>query len=482
MDTDRGNFLMRVLLIAMPDTVSALDAVARIPNLGLCSIAGNLDGCDVKVVDLVFHNRGVSRFVRDIVRDFQPDIVGLSAMSHQYDSACRISVICRNAGRDVKVVLGGYHASLMYHEICADNNEKLFDFIIRGEGERTFRELVRVLSLGGNDFSGIPGLSYSKDGRYYHNPDAPLLKLETLKLPDRDCRLLDNAQFLGLPFDCAETSRGCTMNCRFCSIGLMYGRRVRMFPLSRVITDLKRLKEHGKKGIFFVDDNITLDVGRLKKLCQMIIDERLNTLSYVIQASVPGIASDPELAAYLKRAGFKWVFLGIESGISRNLESMGKEGVLHNTRRAVSLLREQGICVFGGFIIGHPQDTKEDILSSFRFALDVGVDHPIIQCLTPYPGTQTRQELLERDLITNKEDFSLYNGFTCNVRTEHLSNRQLNSAIFWGGLRLYFHPRYLASSRFWHYSFTLVPALVANNLRYLIGAFKGRIFTSRHRW
>ena len=205
-------------------------------------------------------------------------------------------------------------------------------------------------------------------------------------------------------------------------------------------------------------------------------------MSYVIQASVPGIASDPELAECLKRAGFKWVFLGIESGIKRNLESMGKKGVLDNTRSAVSLLKKQGIGVFGGLIIGHPQDTREDIRSTYQFALDIGIDHPIIQCLTPYPKTRIREELLARNMITNTDNYSLYNGFTCNVRTEHLTNRQLNRAIFWNGLHLYFHPRYLARSRFWHYRFSLFPALLANNMRYLIGALHGRIFPSRHGW
>jgi radical SAM superfamily enzyme YgiQ (UPF0313 family) len=370
----------------------------------------------------------------------------------------------------------------MSREIYAGDDAPLFDFIVRGEGEMTFQKLVREFSLGRNDFGNISGLSYNENGRYYHNLDAPLIKLDTLKLPDRSVRILDNANFMGQSFDCVETSRGCTMNCHFCSIGLMYGRSIRVFSLERVITELTQLKVLGKQGIFFVDDNITLNVPRLKNLCELIVQEKLNIMSYTIQASVPSIASDPDLAIWLKRAGFKWVFLGIESGISRNLDSMGKEGVLTNTRRAVSLLKDQGIGVFGGFIVGHPQDSREDIKSTYQFALNLGVDHPVMQCLTPYPKTQTRQELANRGLITNAQDFSLYNGFTCNVRTEYLSCRQLNNAIFWNGLRLFFHPRYLARSRFWHYRFSLIPALVANNLGYLFGALRGRIFLSRHRW
>lgn len=272
------------------------------------------------------------------------------------------------------------------------------------------------------------------------------------------------------------------MRCRFCSITRMYGRSIRKFALERVIAELHQLKRKDIEGVFFVDDNITLDIPRLKQLCSLIIDENLNTMSYAIQASVSGIASDPELAGILGRAGFRWVFLGIESGISRNLESMGKVGVLKNTKRAVSLLQEQGICVFGGFILGNPDDVRQDIQSTFEFALDLGVDHPIMQCLTPYPKTETREQLLKRGLITNLDDFSRYNGFICNVRTKYLSNEELNHAIFWGGLRLYFSPRYLRKSRFWHYKPSLWPSLVVNNFRYQIGAIQGRIFASCHTW
>ncbi len=474
--------MKRVLLIAMPDTVSALDPVVQVPNLGLCSIAGNLENCKVKILDLVFHNRGITRFLESVIKDFQPEIVGLSAMSYQYASACRTAEICRRLNPDIKIALGGYHASLMYRQIGDSTEKGLFDFIIRGEGEITFRNLVNKVESGSKNLSDIAGLSYSQNGEFHHNDPAPLIDIEAIKLPRRDCRILNKAQFLGKSFDCVETSRGCTMGCNFCSIGKMYGRTLRTFSLERVITELKQLKEKGKEGVFFVDDNITLNVPRLKELCQKIIDEKLDTLTYVIQAGVPGIAGDPELAVLLKRAGFKWVFLGIENGISRNLEFMGKKGVLQNTQTAVNLLREQGIGVFGGFIFGHPQDTAKDISNTFKFALESGVDHPIMQCLTPYPETEVREELAKLNLITNAEDFSLYNGFTANIRTSHLSRKQLNRSVFWSGLRLYFHPKYLTQSRFWCLRLSLIPALLMNDFRYLFGALGGKIFISRHRW
>ncbi len=473
---------MKVLLFAMPDTVSALDPVMRIPNLGLCSIAGNLGGCTVRVADLVFRPRGVARTVEALMKEHDPDLVGLSAMSFQYASARRIASLCRALKPGVRVVLGGYHASLMHREIAAEADGHLFDFLVRGEGEHTFDSLVRALAAGGKGLGSVAGLSYRENGSFRHNAPAPLAELETLRLPDRDCRVLGEPSFLGESFDCVETSRGCTMGCRFCSITRMYGHSIRLFPLERIVQDLRVLAARGTRGVFFVDDNITLEVPRLIELCRAIIREGLEGMRYLTQASVRGIASDPTLAVWMRKAGFRWVFLGIESGIRRNLRSMGKVGRPDDTRRAVQLLQEQGIGVFGGLIVGNPEDSRRDVAATYRYALELGVDHPIIQCMTPYPKTRTREELLARGLVTNPQDFSRYNGFICNVRTERLSERELARAMLWGGLRLFFHPRYLTRSRFWRYRPSLWPALMANNLRYLWGAARGRLFASRHRW
>jgi anaerobic magnesium-protoporphyrin IX monomethyl ester cyclase len=473
---------VNILLLAMPDTISALDPVLRMPNLGLCSIAGNLKGHRVRVADLAFRRRGLARCVERLLAEQKPELVGLSAMSFQFASACRVAQICRAVRPGTRIALGGYHASLMHEEIASGPQADLFDFLVRGEGELTFQRLVEALDRGGKGVRRIPGLSFREGEGFSHNPASSLADLEALKLPDRDGRLLGEGRLMGLAFDCAETSRGCTLGCRFCSITRMYGKAVRLFPLERVLEDLRRIKARGTQGVFFVDDNITLNVERLKELARLIVRHGLNDLDYVIQASVLGIASDPELAPLLARAGFRWVFLGIESGIPRNLKDLGKGGRPADTRRAVEALRKQGIGVWGGFILGNPDDTREDIRRTFRFALELGLDQPIFQTLTPYPKTETRRQLLAEGLVTNPEDFSRYNGFTCNVRTRHLSSRELGRAILWDGLRLYFHPRYLAGSRFWRYRPALWPALVANNFRYLAGAARGTIFASRHRW
>ena len=246
--------------------------------------------------------------------------------------------------------------------------------------------------------------------------------------------------------------------------------------------DLRRLKASGTRGVFFVDDNITLDVPRLKELCRRIAREGLASLYYVIQASVPGIASDPELPALLAKASFRWVFLGIESGIARNLAQMRKSGQLAHTRTAVERLRAHGICAIGGFIAGNPDDTREDIRDTYRYARDLHLDHAIVQVLTPYPKTETREHLLAEGLVTNPDDFSRYNGFISNVRTRHLSQRELNRWVVLYGARLYFDPRFFLASRVWWYQPADAPAMFLNNFRFLFDGLRGRLFASTHRW
>ncbi len=474
---------MRILLVSMPDTVSGLDAIMRVPSLGLCSLAGNLDGHETRVLDLALVRRPIEPVLRKLLGRLRPVVVGISAMSFQYESARRVATIVRDAHPQARTVLGGYHATLTADEIGAEPDAAaLFDFLVRGEGERTFGLLLDSLANRSPALATIPGLSFRQGGRFVHNPAAPLLDLSEVRLPRREARILDTPRFMNLRFDCAETSRGCTMGCAFCSIRAMYGRSVRFYAVDRVIEDLRSLARRGTRGVFFVDDNITLNVSRLKELCRRIASEGLSGMYYVMQASVAGIASDLELPRLLAKANVRWIFLGIESGIARNLAEMRKTGVLDNARKAVRRLRAQGTCVIGGFIAGNPDDTRGDIRDTYRYALSLGVDHAIVQLMTPYPKTQTRERMLADGLVTNARDFARYTGFQANVRTRSLSARRLARWTVLYGLPLYFSPYYILRSRVWWYRPADAPQMLLNNFRFVASGLRGRLFASRHRF
>ena len=177
---------MKVLLLSSPVVQLDFDRIARVPNLGLASLAAHVDDlCTVHVADI--HGLKNHRaYVQSIVNGY--DLVGLTAMSFQYQEALALAGIAKEAGAET--VFGGYHPTLAAEEIGRSADASLIDYIVRGEGEATFRELVAA-KLAGKSPEGILGLSYHRHGdlkeEMVHNPPRPLLKVEEIRRPNRDC-------------------------------------------------------------------------------------------------------------------------------------------------------------------------------------------------------------------------------------------------------------------------------------------------------
>ena len=126
---------------------------------------------------------------------------------------------------------------------------------------------------------------------------------------------------MGRQVDVVETSRGCTYDCSFCSIIEMRGRNFHVYPIERVLADIADARRRGARAIFLVDDNITLDVHRFESLCKAIVDAGLNDIEYMVQAMTSPLAQHGEtLAPLMKRAGFRYVFLGIENILESDLD------------------------------------------------------------------------------------------------------------------------------------------------------------------
>jgi anaerobic magnesium-protoporphyrin IX monomethyl ester cyclase len=443
---------MKILLAAMPDSCDIFDRVAKLPNLGIVSMAGNLPGHTVQVIDLVLARPHVRRALLAALRTHQPQLVGLSAMTFQWDTLLRAARLVRDVDPAVRIVVGGYHASLMAEHVTDCTAQPPFDFVVRGEGELTLRALADALDAGPGavDLASIPGLSYRTDAGWVHNSERPLADLAALGLPDRGARLASRFYFLGVPFDVVETSRGCPAACKFCSITRMYGRTFRPFPIARVVADLRQVRARGAHAVFFVDDNITCDTAHFRRLCQAIVDEGLVNMQYMVQVTAAGIANNPDLAPAMAAANFRYAFVGFESMRTTGLQQMQKPTSPEINRRAARLLRQHGIALIGGLIAGYPDDTRETLREDFRLFRELRADMLYGQYLTPYPKTVLRDELLAADLITNIDDFRTYDGFNCNVRTRHLTRDALHRAFKWEAMKFALQPSHLLRNRVLH--------------------------------
>src|SRR5256885_15366302 len=207
---------MNVLLLSMPDSFEHMPVVAiRMPNGALASLAGNIDPHHrVFIADLILVQASMRATVAHLVREIEPDVVGLSVMTFQRATALKLARLVRQVRPQARIVVGGYDPSLAPDAYAASPD---IDFIVRGEGEQTFCQLLRALESGG-DAAAVAGL--------YGTAPRPIAQLRSSppRLPNRAARILRGYTLLRRTLHVVETARGCTYDCRFLSVIPIRGR------------------------------------------------------------------------------------------------------------------------------------------------------------------------------------------------------------------------------------------------------------------
>ncbi|HET9406596.1 MAG TPA: radical SAM protein [Candidatus Sulfotelmatobacter sp.] len=399
------------------------------PSVALATIAAQIDNHDVKVLDLCPVRKRAVPLLMETLRNERPDVVGFSGMAFQYDCNLRLAYLAKTLDPRVRTVLGGYHATLSYDEIDGSPGAEYWDFMIRGEGDFSFGELLDSLDAQGRGMDKVLGLSYRTEGRQFqHNAPRPLEDVTKIRMPARDKRLINDFHMYFRRADVIETSRGCLFQCNFCSIHQMYGSTIRQFPLERVMADIEDAYSRGARHIFCTDDNITQSMDRFEQLIDAIISLKLKNLRFTTQATVAGFSQRPHVIKKLGQAGFIHVFLGIENASTKNLRAMKKPNTLPAIKKAVAELQKEKIIVIAGLINGLPTDDPESMRENYRFIKEQGVTSVMDQIMTPYPKTPLRDEMVRAGLVRNFSDVRWYDGYFSNVRTSTMSPEELSFA------------------------------------------------------
>lgn len=425
---------MKVVLMSMPDVVPIVihEMAIHMPNHGIACIGGNIDaGHEVYLIDLIRKRNNLAGYLEKTLRKIHPDLIGLSAMTWQYKTCLALIGLIKEILPHVRIAIGGYHATLMSQEMADSFEADAVDFMVRGEGEETFRRLVNALS-GTDRLEDIPSLSYKSGGQWIHNDQGALCDLSRLKLPIRDHRRLTSGyHFMHSRIEVMETSRGCTRNCNFCSINHMYGRSYRTYPIERILADLDDIYFDKKtRMVFIADDNMVLNPKWVMTVCDAVIQKKYRNLKLVVQADCVSMAKQEAMVEKMARAGFSAVFLGIENVSRQNLQAMDKADIVETAKQAVANCHRHGIMAIGGLIFGLPDDDEEAIRRNYAFLNDLEADASYCQMLSPFPKTVIREHLQNEGLIANPDHYERYNGLWANVKTRHLDADQLQYA-FW---------------------------------------------------
>lgn len=452
---------LRVLLIVPGATLPI--ATRTSPQLGIAYLAAVSEARGDEV--LVYDGDVEDASLEETLRRFEPELAGITANTTQIKGAWRDAAIIK-AWRDVPVVLGGPHPSILSDETLERGD---VDVVVRGEGEETWRILSEELAghwTPGTPYrspesglwdgetpplSRIEGISYRlPDGRIEHNPDRPAIHdLSALPFPayhklrmNRYTNLqptLDQVEGLSLAI---MTSRGCPYRCSYCA--QIMDRRWRMRSAEDVVREWQWLvEEQGAGEIGVLDDSFNINRQRVLDICDLLIEKKLTHVPWIMINGIRANLADEETLGRMKQAGCIRTAFGVESGNQAILDSVIKKHLtLDQIRQAFRAAKNVGMETIGFFIIGMPGETEETMEDTIRFACELDPVVANFSIATPFPGTEMYHTVQEKGrlLVDDYDDYVFFEGkarFEMEGLTAELVERKWKEAY----RRFYLRPR-----------------------------------------
>ncbi|MCS7103573.1 MAG: B12-binding domain-containing radical SAM protein [Candidatus Korarchaeum sp.] len=438
---------MRVALV-IPPARSSLKEVLGVNGipLGLAYLASiaREEGYEVNIFDFSSLNSDLDSS-RSLLKGFDPDVIGISSTTPATYDAYEIARISKELNENAIVIVGGPHTTFL--PTYTLRNCPFIDVVVRGEGEESFRESLRALERSDLDLRSlreVRGISYREpSGEIRHNPPRQVVsELDYLPMPAYDLIDWHLYEIGKLRYGVVMTSRGCPFNCIFCSSSLQFGKIWRAHSVSRVIEELRILREDFRvREIEFLDDTFTLNRRRAREICESIVREGID-LSWSASSRVNTF--DRETVEAMKKAGAHTVYFGIESGTQKVLDFIGKGIRLSQAADAVKLAAKYGLKALGSFVIGFPIETREDIERTISFAKKLNVDYAQFTVATPYPGTRLWNFAIKNKLLATL-NWRLYTTVNVVMRSLYMTMNQIQSMLVKAYLTFYLRPRYLVN-------------------------------------
>lgn len=376
---------MRISLI----NTQILEGNNIVPPLGLLYIAAVLEknGHIIQVFDV---DPEVYDLIDDI-KNFKPDMIGLSFLTPAYRKALNLTKKLKEKIPNVIYVCGGVHPTIQPIETLNDFG---VDFIVVGEGEDTIVELCEKLEKK-ESVDTVKGIIYKNNGQIINTGRRELIKnLDLLPFPAR--HLLNSEVYLTPPgiirgyaterLTSIVASRGCPFNCIYCGSHNLFGRKIRRRTVDNVIAEIEHLIQNYKiKGLYFCDDLFTNDHKWVREFCQKLKEKNIKIV-WACQSRVDTITE--ELMRELKSAGCVQIDFGVENGSDKILKVLNKATNVAAIKKAFQMAKKAKIRTCATFMIGNPSETLEDVLETFEVAKEISADYTVFYYTTPYPGTK----------------------------------------------------------------------------------------------
>ena len=422
----------RVLLIKPSGRHGISFAFDIIPT-GLEYIAAYIenDVSEVNIIDLEMEPKPIQQTMKRYLDELNPDIVGISMSATEHSEGLEIAEIAHKRG--IATVLGGYHPSAIPDELLSHPQ---VDFIVRGEGEVAFKELV----IKGNA-KDIKGISYKDGNEIIHNSEREVIEdLDSIPFPARHLRRYKYYLSLarGKEHDVITTSRGCWGRCSFCCEPTMSGSHQRYRSPENVMTEiLEIVKFHDEKSlsIEITDPHFMGKPELVERLCELLASHKLD-IGFIAKVRPDSMAKHPNVVRKMIGVGIANFEMGIESPNMKDLNDTAK-GINPGMHiAAVNNIKKWGGSAGGTFVIGLPGQTEEEILQFPAYAKKLGIVSSAFGIATPYPDTKFYDGLDAEGLIF-ETDWNRFDEMHSVYELEHITSERIEElasicmAKFW---------------------------------------------------
>lgn len=404
--------MKKIALIKPPSTYASW---YQMPTQGLVALKKHLSnsGIEVRIFDALFHQWDIN-ILEDKVYEFKPDLVGISAMTHEI---IRASSIAENIKKrfPIPIAIGGCHITALPEKTLIEF--PVFDYGVFGEGEKTFTELINFIRGNSNiSLCDINGLVYRNSSSIIINkPRASLTEeeLNALYPPDLDdyYPIKKNALSGKNQYYTIFSSRGCPYNCAFCMQVL--GHKVRHLSPENIVDEIKHaISTYGAHTINFSDEIFLFNNEITRTTLKMLIESGISKhirWSGLTRANMV----NNEIVSLAKKSGCYRLEMGIESGDDDILQSINKNITVRQIREAVAIIKKHGLDISAYFIIGHPHETPDKVYKTIKLATELNPTTIAIGMMCPYPGTKIYQmaKNSEGGYKLLSEDWSKYDKY-----------------------------------------------------------------------
>lgn len=434
---------MKVLFVNPPQTASKYKFMGVIaPPLGIAYMAGVLqeNNIDVEILDASAEDMDFKDVEKELLKR-KPDLVALTALTPTIGRALETAQVVKETLPDSIVVMGGYHPTFNFIETLEDEN---VDIVIRGEGEYIMLNLVQALE-NQSSLHDVKGIVFEDKNskEIVVNPEAPLIQdLDELPfpalnlLPMKKYRLLD----MDTHMTTMITTRGCPMQCSFCSSAAMHGKKIRERSVENIVDEIEYLKtNYDIDTIAFMDDTFTLKKRKVMAICDEILKRNIEIM-WGCTSRVDTL--DEKLLKKMKEAGCITIFIGVESADQQQLDNMCKNTTIAKIENTFKIAHKLKIRTIASVALGMPGDTKEIMNKTVKFVHKLKPNYAIYSLATPYPGTRFYKEAFEKNLIKIK-DWSKYTLITPILETIDCSLNDMRKIQAKAFMKFYLRPHYI---------------------------------------